>query len=82
MRRGKDKWLFQSGQGPEVYDLEADPNERQPRTDPALVAEGQRLLDRFKESSKAARSGVKEPAGHLPLDPEVEDKLRRLGYIE
>jgi len=82
IRRGKDKWLFVPGKDPQIYDLEADPKELHPRTDPALLAEGRHVLDQFRKQGEALRSDVEEPAQNAPLDPEVEDKLRRLGYIE
>jgi arylsulfatase A-like enzyme len=79
LRRGDRQWSFRKGEEPAVFDLRTDPHADHPIADPALIAEGRRLLDDFRQGS--AKIANPEPA-RVPLDDATREKLRRLGYID
>jgi len=61
----------------------ADPNEDQPSGAPEAIAPGEQLRGEFLKDNERARARFEKPRSmDVPLDPEVTDKLRRLGYIE
>jgi hypothetical protein len=68
-------------QGMEVYDLQADPRERQNLTTPDLVAEGKTLVEQYRAQGTAALT-----EGPRPTAPEIDgrtaEKLRALGYVQ
>jgi len=66
------------------YDLARDPGERidlLPQ-DPAAAADLRALLDAHLEHLAELRGARRGGAGERPLDPEREDALRALGYLE
>jgi arylsulfatase A-like enzyme len=69
----------------ELYDLAADPGERTDlfESDPQAAAPLLSLLEAHAREVERARDGA-EPAGGAPpsLDPDREEKLRALGYVE
>ena len=69
----------------ELYDLEADPREEIdlfPKSG-ASAADLQKLLDRYDVAVKALHERLGEPAGEPPaVDPDLEKKLRALGYLD
>jgi len=76
-----------------LYDLAADPNERQDQAarQPKRLRELSLLLARYKLQSanlasalrpKKGGEGAPSEPGSVPLDPEREEMLRALGYIE
>ena len=66
------------------YDLARDPGERIDLlpADPAAAADLRALLDAHLERLAELRGAVRGGAGERPLDPEREDALRALGYLE
>jgi arylsulfatase A-like enzyme len=83
VRKGDQKWIFRPKAEPKAFDLKSDPKEEKPERDPEANAEGDRLRGEFLEQNEVARSRFGAPRSMpQPLDPEVADKLRRLGYIE
>jgi arylsulfatase A-like enzyme len=67
----------------EVYDLAADPGERQNIATPALLAEGEALRRRYEALGRGATLKPAPATTTAPtLDPETERKLKALGYVE
>jgi arylsulfatase A-like enzyme len=62
------------GAAPELYDLEADPDERTPVGDAARAAELAELVERFREHHLAADRARLEPSA------EQEELMRDIGY--
>jgi arylsulfatase len=80
------RYRTDAGEQFELYDLVADPREARNLypDDPERASELVRLLDEYtqnSETSRKSRSTGETRAAPL-LDPEREDKLRALGYIE
>lgn len=72
------KWLWREGKtGLEVYDLQADAQERTPLSDPQLLAQGQELIDDY----LALDRGRTTPP-EREVDNAVQHKLKALGYID
>lgn len=75
------KWIQLADEGApsEIYDLRSDPAEKNPRSDPELVARGRELLARY----RALEGGpAPTPGPERPLDPDVQRKLEALGYVD
>jgi arylsulfatase A-like enzyme len=70
----------------ELYDLAADPQERDDLypDDPDAADDLVRFLDRYDVAVKALHARLGEPAASPtpPVDPDLEEKLRALGYLE
>ncbi len=95
IRDGKWKWLRHEGAlraptggvggvgepAEALYDLEADPGERQNLLE-AEPARRRALALRIREArARLARSNRSEDAGEVALDPELDAELRALGYL-
>lgn len=91
-RTTRHKWIWREGGTLEVFDLEADPGETAPLDDPALLAEGQALIEAYlaqapkneRGADREARGGGHDggPAAERPLDEDTKQKLEALGYVE
>jgi choline-sulfatase len=77
----------------ELYDVASDPGERRDLLpeDPGAAADLRPLLDGYEAASAADRAridaatqsgGAAPAAPSVPLDPQQEQKLRALGYLE
>ncbi len=67
----------------EAYDLAGDPHERSPlRADDPAFASMKRALDDYEPACAARLQDVGGPASEVELDPEREEKLRALGYLQ
>lgn len=74
LRTDRHKLVLDTRQaGTRIYDLQADPKEMQPVTDPGLLRSLSQRLEAMTEQPRRAPSG---PA----LSPEQLEMLRRLGY--
>ena len=83
VRKGDQKWIFRPSTKTKTFDLAEDPGEENPEGTPEKHAEGERLRGDFLKQNEEARTRFTAPKNvHEPLDPQVTDKLRRLGYIE
>jgi arylsulfatase A-like enzyme len=82
-RSGMRKWIWHEPPAvpTEVYDLAADPPEKQNLPTPALLEEGEALRHRYQTLGRGATLRP-EPAARGTLDPETEQKLKALGYTE
>jgi arylsulfatase A-like enzyme len=84
VRTATGKWITKPG-APGVlvgYDLEVDPGETLPVTDPAHTARGRRLVAGYLARAGDGASADGAAAAPEPLDAETQDKLRALGYVE
>ncbi len=80
-RTREHKWILSEGQDePKVFDLRSDPGEQRPLDDPALQAEGKRLLDGYEAlgEGRAQHKSAAPPA----VDEETQKKLEALGYVD
>jgi arylsulfatase A-like enzyme len=81
----RDRWKWVSlGDGVAVrYDLVEDPHENAGSRDPAALAPGRELVERYHEENAAmrARLGNARPA-RTRVDDGTMQKLRALGYVE
>lgn len=84
------KWIWRDDGSPIlIYDLRTDPGENNPLDDPALLAEGQALIDAYlsQDDDQAATEATKA-VGNLRgargrvLDQSTRQKLEALGYAE
>jgi arylsulfatase A-like enzyme len=77
VRQGRWKLIRPEGGPPELYDLEADPQETRDvaRSHPEVVRELSGMIDQL----VAENPPPPEPA---PVEPEVSEKLRALGYVQ
>jgi arylsulfatase A-like enzyme len=77
-----DRWKLVESR-PELYDLAADPAERENRYEghPEVVAELEAVRREIERSNEAAKPGG-APAGATPLSPEEKERLRALGYLD
>jgi choline-sulfatase len=66
---------------PLVYDLAADPGERQPDP-PSLVGRSAPLLERLRRHEVELARRAAPSSDHQPVDDEMKEKLRRLGYLQ
>lgn len=91
VRRGHRKlirYLDGPGHRYSYYDLANDPRERYDLYSqmPQVAAELREMIDRYQPVSEALRAALQvEPADHADeeeIDPEREEKLRALGYID
>jgi arylsulfatase A-like enzyme len=83
VRKGDQKWIFRPGTKPKTFDLKVDPDEDEPQGTPEELAAGEQLRGEFLKENERERARFAKPKSMFgPLDPEVTDKLRRLGYIE
>jgi arylsulfatase A-like enzyme len=82
-RDGMRKWIWHEPAvvPTEIYDLAADPKEKQKLAAPGLLEEGDALLRRYHALGRGATLRP-PPAAHRTLDPETEEKLKALGYTE
>ena len=71
------KWIWREGSNDlEMYDLRADPDERSPMDDAALLAEGRALLEAYRGLDRESVQGDRT------LDGATRRKLEALGYVE
>ena len=82
-REGMRKWIWHEPAvvPTEIYDLAADPKEKQKLAAPGLLEEGDALLRRYHALGRGATLRP-PPAAHRTLDPETEQKLKALGYAD
>jgi arylsulfatase A-like enzyme len=83
-RRFKAMW---TGPGLQIFDLDRDPTERQPITSPALATHATFLRLQFEEQCRKQRALIDAAAPALPApatlpDPDLERRLRAMGYVE
>jgi arylsulfatase A-like enzyme len=81
-RTATAKWIGNPGalDEMEAYDLTADPAETTPITDPARLARGRALLERYLRRAAPTDAPTADEAE--PLDESTQEKLRALGYLE
>jgi arylsulfatase A-like enzyme len=83
VRKGPQKWMFRPRTKTKAFDLSADPDETEPEGTAEEMAQGEALRGEFLKQNEANRTRFAKPKSMFgPLEPEVTDKLRRLGYIE
>lgn len=76
IRTGDEKYILHLATGRyELYDLAVDPEERFPRRDPARHAELRAQLERL-------RALARDPGEVAEPDAALQERLRRLGYLE
>ncbi len=90
-RDGRHKWIFgaESSTALRIYDLKADPHERHPLKDQALVEKGRPFWHQLRRLQTAAQqrtrdelaSPADQPAAPT-LDADTTRKLEALGYID
>jgi choline-sulfatase len=83
-RRFKAMW---EGPGLEIFDLDRDPTERQSITSPALATHARFLQLQFEEQCRQQRAQIDAASSARPApaalpDPDLERRLRAMGYIE
>ena len=74
-----EKWIVTDVEPSKVvaYDLVADRGEHAPLDDPARLERGRGYLARYEAIGQHAGGAVRTPVG-----PEMEERLKALGYVQ
>ena len=66
-----------------LYDVEDDPEERRDRLAGEPDAEAKRVFEQLRNALREAADDVRAPERRTaPVDPELAERLRDLGYVE